>query len=175
MEQILALIRQNPFFSAVSVIGTAVSITFVMVIYMVYDIRTADLAPESHRSSMVYSSYGYSYRKSDHSNSNTGMSYRAVNAIFAELPGAELVTYLGPTYLRYCGDSPVRGMRRTVRQVDLNYWRVYDIPLVAGRLFQYRRVRCLPGCRGYRRTACPRSFRVCRSSHWQKLFCQLSP
>ena len=113
MEQILALIRQNPFFSAVSVIGTAVSITFVMVIYMVYDIQTADLAPESHRSSMVYSSYGYSYRKSDHSNSNTGMSYRAVNAIFAELPGAELVTYLGPTYLRYCGDSPVRGMRRT--------------------------------------------------------------
>ena len=158
MEQILALIRQNPFFSAVSVIGTAVSITFVMVIYMVYDIQTADLAPESHRSSMVYSSYGYSYRKSDHSNSNTGMSYRAVNAIFAELPGAELVTYLGPTYLRYCGDSPVRGMRRTVRQVDLNYWRVYDIPLVAGRLF-----------------SCSRSFRVCRSSHWQKLFCQLSP
>lgn len=135
MKQILALIRQNPFFSAVSVIGTAVSITFVMVIYMVYDIQTADLAPESRRSSMVYSSYGYSYRKSDHSNSNTGMSYRAVNAIFAELPGAELVTYLGPTYLRYCGDSPVRGMRRTVRQVDLNYWRVYDIPLVAGRLF----------------------------------------
>ena len=38
MEQILALIRQYPFFSAVSVIGTAVSITFVMVIYMVYDI-----------------------------------------------------------------------------------------------------------------------------------------
>ena len=113
MEQILALIRQNPFFSAVSVIGTAVSITFVMVIYMVYDIQTADLAPESHRSSMVYSSYGYSYRKSDHSNSNTGMSYRAVNAIFAELPGAELVTYLGPTYLRYCGDSPVRGIFST--------------------------------------------------------------
>ena len=81
MKQILALIRQNPFFSAVSVIGTAVSITFVMVIYMVYDIQTADLAPESHRSSMVCSSYGYSYRKSDRSNSNTGMSYRAVNAI----------------------------------------------------------------------------------------------
>lgn len=81
MKQILALIRQNLFFSAVSVIGTAVSITFVMVIYMVYDIQTADLAPESHRSSMVYSSYGFSYRKSDRSDFNTGMSYRAVNAI----------------------------------------------------------------------------------------------
>ena len=106
MEQILALIRQNPFFSAVSVIGTAVSITFVMVIYMVYDIQTADLAPESHRSSMVYSSYGYSYRKSDRSNSNTGMSYRAVNAIFKELPGAELVTYWDLPILDIVGNRP---------------------------------------------------------------------
>lgn len=116
MEQILALIRQNPFFSAVSVIGTVVSITFVMVIYMVYDIQTADLAPESHRSSMVYSSYGYSYRKSDHSNSNTGMSYRAVNAIFAELPGAELVTFwdlpiLDTVGIRPCGECAVRFVR----------------------------------------------------------------
>lgn len=135
MKQILALIRQNPFFSVVSIIGTAVSITFVMVIYMVYDIQTANIAPESYRDRMVYSSYGYSYRKSDHSNSNTGMSFRAVNAIFEDLPGAEVVTYLGPSYMRYCGASPEQGMRRIVRQVDLNYWRVYDIPVVAGRLF----------------------------------------
>ena len=135
MKQIIALIRQNLFFSVVSIIGTAVSITFVMVIYMVYDIQTANIAPESHRDRMIYSSYGYSYRKSDHSNANTGMSYRVVDAIFKDLPGAEVITYLGPTYTRYCGASPEQGMRRTVRQVDLNYWRVYDIPLVAGRLF----------------------------------------
>ncbi|MDE5711448.1 ABC transporter permease [Bacteroides sp.] len=135
MKQILSLIRQNPFFSTVSIIGTAVSIAFVMVVYMVYDIQTANLAPEVHRDRMVYSSYGYSYRRADHSNSNTGMSYRAAHSIFAELSGAEAVTYLGPVYTLYCGPSPSQGMRRTVRQVDLNYWHVYDIPLVAGRLF----------------------------------------
>lgn len=135
MKQIIALIRQNYFFSVVSIIGTAVSITFVMVIYMVYDIQTANIAPESNRDCMVYSSYGYSYRKSDHSNANTGMSYRAVNAIFKDIQGAEVVTYLGPVYTSYCGPSPEEGMRRTVRNVDLNYWRVYEVPLVAGRLF----------------------------------------
>lgn len=135
MKQIIALIRQNLFFSVVSIIGTAVSITFVMVIYMVYDIQTANIAPESHRDRMIYSSYGYSYRKSDHSNANTGISYRVINAIFNDLPGTEVVTYLGPVYTRYCGASPEQGMRRTVRQVDLNYWQVYDIPVVAGRLF----------------------------------------
>lgn len=135
MKQIIALIRQNPFFSVVSIIGTAVSITFVMVVYMVYDIQTANISPEVHRDRMVYSSYGYSYRKTDHSNSNIGMSYQAVRRIFANLPGAEVVTYLGPSYSRYCGPSAEQGMSRMVRQVDLNYWRIYDIPLVAGRLF----------------------------------------
>lgn len=135
MKQILALIRQNPFFSTVSILGTAVSIAFVMVVYMVYDIQTANLAPEVHRDRMVYSSYGYYYRRADHSDSNTGMSYRAAYAVFAGLPGAETVAYLGPDYILYCGPSPSQGMRRTVRRVDLNYWQVYDIPLVAGRLF----------------------------------------
>lgn len=135
MKQIIALIRQNYFFSVVSIIGTSVSITFVMVIYMVYDIQTTNIAPESHRDRMIYSSYGYSYRKSDHSNSEIGMSYQAANTIFKDIPGAEVVTYLGPIYTKYSGPSPEQGMRRTVRGVDLNYWRVYDIPLVAGRLF----------------------------------------
>ena len=125
MKQILTLIRQNPFFSVVSIIGTAVSIAFVMVVYMVYDIQTANIRPEIHRDRMVYSSYGYYYRRADHSDCNSGMSYRAAHAVFDGLPGAETVTYLGPT----------QGMRRTVCRVDLNYWRVYDIPLVAGRLF----------------------------------------
>lgn len=58
-----------------------------------------------------------------------------MHAIFQDLPGAELVTYMGPTNVLYCGPSPQEGMRRTVRLVDLNFWRIYHIPLVAGRLF----------------------------------------
>ena len=71
IRQSFTLLRQNPFFSVVSIIGTAVSIAFAMVVYMVYDIQTANIRPESHRDRMVYSSYGYSYRKADHSNANT--------------------------------------------------------------------------------------------------------
>ena len=115
MKQILALIRQNPFFSAVSVIGTAVSITFVMVIYMVYDIQTADLAPESRRSSMVYSSYGYSYRKSDYSNSNTGLI--GLSTLFSQnfrvrnLSPIWDLPILDTVGIRPCGECAVRFVR----------------------------------------------------------------
>lgn len=81
IRQAFTLLRQNPFFSVVSIIGTAVSIAFAMVVYMVYDIQTANIRPESHRDRMVYSSYGYSYRKADHSNANTGMSYQAASRV----------------------------------------------------------------------------------------------
>ena len=54
IRQSFTLLRQNPFFSVVSIIGTAVSIAFAMVVYMVYDIQTANIRPESHRVRMVY-------------------------------------------------------------------------------------------------------------------------
>lgn len=135
IRQAFSLLRQNPFFSTVSIIGTAVSIAFVMVVYMVYDIQTANIRPESHRDRMVYSSYGYSYRKADHSNANTGMSYQAACRIFADLPSAELVTYMSYTTMEYCGVSPEKGQRCQNRRVDLNFWRLYDIRFVAGRPF----------------------------------------
>ena len=135
IRQAFSLLRQNPFFSTVSIIGTAVSLAFVMVVYMVYDIQTANIRPQSHRDRMVYSSYGYSYRKADHSNANTGMSYQAACRIFADLPGAELVTYMSYTTMEYCGVSPEKGQRCQNRRVDLNFWRLYDIRFVAGRPF----------------------------------------
>lgn len=135
MKQILSLIRQNSFFSAVSIVGTALSVAFVMVVYMAYDIQTANLAPEVHRDRMLYSGYGYSYRKADHSNANSGMSWQTCERLFGSLPGVELVAYIGPKRSSYCGASSDGGRKRQVCQVDLNYWKMYEVPLLAGRLF----------------------------------------
>lgn len=69
MKQLLLqafnLIRQNPFYATISIIGTAVTIAFVMVVVMIYDFRTMDMAPESDRSDMMYTGSGMTYRKQD--------------------------------------------------------------------------------------------------------------
>ena len=76
MKQLLLqafnLIRQNPFYATISIIGTAVTIAFVMVVVMIYDFRTMDMAPESDRSDMMYTGSGMTYRKLDHTNQNSG-------------------------------------------------------------------------------------------------------
>ena len=46
--------KQNRFYSAVYIIGTGLAISMVMVMAIVYHIRTADIAPEVHRGKYLY-------------------------------------------------------------------------------------------------------------------------
>ena len=106
-----------------------------MVVYMVYDIQTANIRPESHRDRMVYSSYSYSYRKADHSNAKYGHVLPGCQSCFRGSTGAELVTYTSYSTMEYCGVSREQGRRCEKRRVDLNFWRLYDIRFIAGRPF----------------------------------------
>lgn len=71
LSQAFNLIRQNPFYSTISIIGTAVTIAFVMVVVMIYDFRTMNMPPESDRSDMMYIGTGITYLKLDHTNQNS--------------------------------------------------------------------------------------------------------
>ena len=53
MKQLIHLIGQHRFYAAACMVGTAVTLAFVMVVVMVYDFRTADVAPETERSRML--------------------------------------------------------------------------------------------------------------------------
>lgn len=134
-KQAVALMRQNRFFAVISVLGTAVSIAFVMCVYMVYDICSANIAPEAHRDRMVYSGSGYSYRTENHSNANGGMSLGTARAVFDSLPGAEVVTYSPYSEMVYTGASTTKGVRRLLSYADANMWKVYEIRFLAGRPF----------------------------------------
>ena len=53
-KQAWNLMRQNRFYSGVYIIGTGLAISMVMVIAIVYHIRTADITPEVHRGKYLY-------------------------------------------------------------------------------------------------------------------------
>lgn len=60
-------LNQHRFYTAVCVVGTAVTMAFVMVVVMVYDFRTADVAPETRRSQVLYN-YGTQCMRPDGTN-----------------------------------------------------------------------------------------------------------
>ena len=66
-KHVFLQLRQHRFYTAVCVVGTAVTIAFVMVVVMVYDFRTANVAPENRRSRLLYN-YGTQCMRPDGTN-----------------------------------------------------------------------------------------------------------
>ncbi len=141
-KQIKQLWKTNPLFSTISVMATAFTIAFVMTLYMVYAFRTANIAPESNRSRILYSDDGRSYITKDHSNANTGMSKSAAEKIFGNLENAETVSYIvnkgeGAAFV---GTSPANRKKRVVSPVDDNYFKVFQFNFLAGKPFTAEQV-----------------------------------
>ncbi|MDL2305325.1 ABC transporter permease [Bacteroides sp. OttesenSCG-928-D19] len=129
--------KQSPFFSIVSILSTAVTIAFVMVAYMAYDLNSADIAPEANRSRMLFSAAEQSFRTADNSNVNRAMAYKTAEAITANLANAESVslhTENRPYNCQAVGGEGNRSRQRG-RFVDRGWWNVFDYTFIAGRTF----------------------------------------
>lgn len=136
LSQAFNLIRQNPFYSTISIIGTAVTIAFVMVVVMIYDFRTMDMAPESDRSDMMYTGTGITYLKLDHTNQNGGMGRKAFEVLFADIPGVKEVTWYRGVSKTPCSLSASNEtFNYFVRPVADNWFKFFDYEFVAGRPF----------------------------------------
>ena len=140
MKQLLAqtfnLIRQNRFFAVVSITGTAFTIAFAMVVVMIYDFRTADIIPEGNRDRMIYTDTGYTQRRTNGSNVNSGMGRVAFEALFNDLPGVEEVTWYRGISKAPCSlPASQVTFNYFVRPVAANWFSFFQYDFIAGRPF----------------------------------------
>lgn len=137
LRQVAQLWRANPLFSLISALATALTIAFVMTLYMVYSFKTMDMAPESNRSKLLYSLRGFSYLTKDQSQMQSGLSAKVAKQIFGQLQGAEIVSYCvdkgeGAAYV---GTSAVNSDKAVVSPVDDAYFRIFQFEFLAGQAF----------------------------------------
>ena len=133
--QAVHLIKQNPFYSLISIVGTAITIAFVMVVIMMYKFRSADIAPESDRSRLMYTATGRNSKK-DGSNIYSGMGKTAFEALFLHLPGVEEITWYTPLTKALCS-LPASSERYNyqMKQVAANWFNFFEYDFIAGRPF----------------------------------------
>lgn len=131
------LLNQHRFYTAVCVVGTAVTIAFVMVVVMVYDFRTADVAPETRRSRVLYN-YGTQCMRPDGTNmwGYRGLGPTAFHAFFGDLPGVDELTFHGGLRKAVCA-LPASSDRHSVliRPVAANWFEFFRYDFLAGRPF----------------------------------------
>lgn len=142
-KQAWNLMRQNRFYSAVYIVGTGLAISMVMVMAVVYHIRTANIPPEVHRDRMCYVS-DVSFRMNDNNGSmNSYCGPRFVKEVIYELQTPEAVAVttdlssmryvVGPVFLQVPGRDEAR--RVNLMGCNDQFWHVYHFRFLEGEAF----------------------------------------
>ena len=134
IKQIFAHLKQDPMVSAVSMIGTALSIFLIMVVVAIQQVKTAPFSPESNRGRMMYnSSMILKGISGEYKGSWTisGLSAYAINELYKPLKTPECLTM----YTHWNDDVQVTvgnmpSVKCKTKSTDVNFWRVFNFKFI---------------------------------------------
>lgn len=142
IKQAWQMMKQQRFFSAIYIIGTGLAISMVMVLAVVYHIRTANIAPEVNRNRTVYVDR-VSYKTNDNNRTyNSGCGTRFIKEVLLSLETAEEVAVVAMPLIKNLTDAmyvQAVGIEK-VKKVDYQlcnagFWKVYGFHFREGKPF----------------------------------------
>lgn len=136
IKQAFGTLRETPLVSAISILGTALSIAMIMVVVLLFQIKLVGYSPESERGRMLYVYGTRAESLSEKGGRNNGRaSHRVVKECYYSLQTPEAVT-------AFTSDSrPVSlpGKRMfgeySITYTDPAFWKVFDFAFTAGHPF----------------------------------------
>lgn len=143
LKQAWQLMKQNRFFSFVYILGTGLAISMVMVMAIVYCIRTADIAPEDCRSRLLQLNRASVKSKDEEKGGtyNWMLSYHAARQILDGLSEVEEACLridpgstgqlMGTVYSQLPGSTDRYKTR--LMATDAAFWRIFSFRLLHGK------------------------------------------
>ena len=135
LKQAWALLKENKLLSGVSIFGTALAICMIMVIVIVWQMRTANYSPEDYRDRMMYvSDTRASYKENESYNDCYFLASRVVKDCFYPLRSAEKVgmAYHGVQRLAAVADHTVE-FTCDVTFTDAAFWHIFNFRFLSGK------------------------------------------
>jgi putative ABC transport system permease protein len=133
-KQALQMLTENPLVSIISILGTALSISMILVLVLVFQIRTAGFSPESNRNRMMYL-LGTDAVAASGGTNRSSMSVEVAKECIYSLPSPEAVTVYA---MRSKAISlPGRTMYKEyqIKYTDVGFWKVFDFRFLQGAPF----------------------------------------
>lgn len=132
LKQAWNLLKQNPLFSTLYVVGTGTSIVMTMLIAIVYYVRLGPVYPETNRMrTLVVKSVRMTKDDSSHTSS---VSYEMLKEWFYHLESAEVCTGIfGTCYAKVANDKGT--VPTFTRYTDENFFRVFPLVFLEGKPF----------------------------------------
>ena len=134
-KQAWRLLKENRLLSAISIFGTALAICLVMVIVIVWQVRTAGFRPETHRDRMLFVREGRASRKTNHEFNNCyRLSSSVVKEVFYPLQTAEAVGLATEPWSSLASTmDQTKELRADLRYTDAGFWQLFEFELLQGK------------------------------------------
>jgi ABC-type antimicrobial peptide transport system, permease component len=132
----LQSIRENPLVSSISIAGTALSIAMIMVVVLIFQIRSANYAPETNRDRMLYV-HGTEVKSNarEGSRSRGKMSQEVVRECFYSLETPEAVTAIASENKPVSLPGKRLFNRYRIKYTDSGFWSVFEFRFIKGKPF----------------------------------------
>lgn len=137
-----ALLRQNPLFSSIYIVGTALSVALVMVMFILFYVKFAPIYPEENRNRTLVLKYVQA-RSLTEENSwyGGGVSPRISQDILRNLPHLEDYALINEGYEdRAALTKQTAPMQVSSKYVNDGFWRVFTFRFLSGRPFSKEEV-----------------------------------
>lgn len=135
-KQAWNLIRQEPLFSLIYVVGTGLSVSMVMVLSIVFYMKMANVYPETNRDRILVAKSGLVTDK-DGEESSAYLSEEMINTCFGSMTGVEAVAMIsnngGGRRVQPEGDP--EQLPVTVKFVNTGFWKVFPFRFLSGKPF----------------------------------------
>ena len=145
LRQIRRLLRENKFFSVVYIIGTALSITMVMLILITYHINTGNVGVEDKRDRMLYLTRSILVDAEWNASSgedfyagfrgSSPLSYKFMEKHMYPLRTPETKSIVGQAQSVFYNKNKQIYEEKGVTGTDANYWKIFSMRFLAGRPF----------------------------------------
>jgi putative ABC transport system permease protein len=133
-KQAIATIRENPPVSFLAVLGTALAVAMILVLALVYQVKTASFAPVSARYRMLYVHQIEGLNRDRAGYRGEGIATRFVNECFYPMQTPQAVTAASAAaQQRQVSAAGSRRVRECdIRETDAAFWTVFDFRFLDG-------------------------------------------
>lgn len=130
------MLRENPYLSFVSVFGTALAITLIMMMIIADRSRVMNMSPENHRDRTLYVKWvGVEDKETGHTFANSYMSLQTIRECFQSLKTPETVCITSPLQSRLASIPKGYQRRSFILFTDDVFWNLFDFRVMAGQLY----------------------------------------
>lgn len=135
LKQAIQLLKQNPFFSLIYILGTGLAISMVMILAILYYLRTADIAPEVNRNRILVIQHGVIKFKNGNKCGSSQYSYSTIKECFYPMQTPEAVTAVIPVgqhdeFAQIPGNNEI--YLPLVMGTDADFWKVFHFTFTSG-------------------------------------------